>query len=511
VARLAKQGLRLRSLVSAALALLAVALWSPVALAHQGAKLEILKRVSAVPHLPTHCLNPHGGPANVEVNTSVAADQSQPRHLAISWYVRQKRNSNDHRYNARAVVIASSRDGGHSWHRSLQPGVDSCTGRPNYYQSGGHDPWLSFGPGGRRLYLVSQAGKPGGVDEGGAESLWSSWSTDDGRTWHRSRSPMRGSPRFGIPDEARISVHPHQPQRIYVISQVSDPLRYTLGNTVTGKAYLTRSRDFGRSWSRPQLVYAPAAGAFRAPHHNSLFVLGKHTLLNVFDEYNGSGFVPGPDVPALVEAVRSTDGGRTWSQPSLIAAHGPGGIVSDQEGENEMVMQTTTSSAMAPDGTVYVAWQDPVTTGPPQSTVNVARSEDGGRTWSSPQPVSSSSTAYQPTIAIADDGTLGVTWYDTRRDVPGDDAWSADVYFAYSADGGRYWTERQIAGPMNLRSVKPSFGSVGPEAVGELPAQLGFYFGMAGLRRGFAAAFVVSKPLAEDGATDVWFAKLATG
>src|SRR5256885_2967861 len=50
-------------------------------------------------------------------------------------------------------------------------------------------------------------------------------------------------------------------------------------------------------------------------------------------------------------------------------------------------------------------------------------------------------------VAVAGDGTVGVTWYDFRHDRPGDAALTTDYWFAYSRTGGRPWRRRHLGGP----------------------------------------------------------------
>ena len=467
-------------------------------------RVERTSRASFIPALPQGCLSKDGGRPSAHVEPSIAIDPRDLTHVAVAWWTQQAR-----RFGAKATGIAVSRNAGRTWRRSVQPGVDSCTGNATYHVSGAHDEWLAFGVH-SRLYVVSQSGKDGGGDAGGDEALWVSSSGDDGRTWRGPSRPMQGNPSFGIPDMSRITADPRRHSTLYLMAQVSDPSRYAAGNTLTGKAYFTRSTDAGQTWSAPVLAYAPPGNGFRAPYFNRIHVLPNGDLVDVFDERNGSFTVPGPDLPALVQSIRSQDGGASWSLPTLIATHGPTGMTADPEDKGPgLSMDPATSSAMANDGTLYAAWEDPGDDSASNSTIHVARSTDAGATWTETAAPTKSNEAFQPTVAVAGDGTVGVTWYDTSADRPGDAAWAGEVEFAHSHDRGATWTRRRIAGPMDLRKAAPGVGDVGAGEESGAPL-LGDYYGLAGLPHGFAAAYIVVPPLATTGPSEIAFARIGT-
>jgi hypothetical protein len=198
-------------------------------------------------------------------------------------------------------------------------------------------------------------------------------------------------------------------------------------------------------------------------------------------------------------ATRSLDEGRTWLPP-VLAGSQPIQMFVDPETGNEYPQPGFPSAAVGPDGTVYVANEHDtsVTSG----GITVARSRDGGRTWTSSQVTGVSAFAFFPSVAVDSHGTVGVTWYDLRNDRPGDAALTADAWFASSDDRGRTWRQRHLAGPFDLRAAP--FGSNGH--------QLGEYQGLAALPgRGFAALFAAPPPLAKDGPTDIFFARIEPG
>ncbi len=129
----------------------------------------------------------------------------------------------------------------------------------------------------------------------------------------------------------------------------------------------------------------------------------------------------------------------------------------DPETGNEYPQPGFPSAAVGPDGTVYVANEHDSSVS--SGAIAVARSRDGGRTWSSSQVTGVSAFAFFPSIAVDSHGTVGVTWYDLRNDRPGDAALTADAWFASSNDRGHTWRQTHLAGPFDMRA--PPFGSNG--------------------------------------------------
>jgi hypothetical protein len=136
----------------------------------------------------------------------------------------------------------------------------------------------------------------------------------------------------------------------------------------------------------------------------------------------------------------------------------------------------------------------------------VSRSTDTGKKWTSPSAVAKvSGQAFLSEIAVQPDGTLGVTWYDTRNDRPKDGHWTADLFFADSHDRGLTWSEQHVAGPMDIRSAWQDGRGF---ATGNY--FIGDYEALAGLPDGFAALDVLSHPLATLGKSQLFFAHIRT-
>ena len=193
-------------------------------------------------------------------------------------------------------------------------------------------------------------------------------------------------------------------------------------------------------------------------------------------------------------AKRSLDGGATWRPPVQIGSI-PIGPLADPETGDQLPQPGFLSAAAGAGGNLYVAWERQES--PTSGGIDVARSANGGRTWTVAPLPGVSAFAFEPSIAVDQRGTVGLTWYDLRNDVPGDAALTADVWFAHSDDAAATWHETHVAGPTDLRSA--------PIATFN---RFGEYQGLAALPAGFAAIFTLAAPQAKDGPTDIFFARI---
>lgn len=142
--------------------------------------------------------------------------------------------------------------------------------------------------------------------------------------------------------------------------------------------WMSVSRDWGKTWS-------PTAVQTREAKKRDW--LGQPSP--AVDPQTGHLYVawddqPEAEVPARIAFMRSTDGGKTWSQPQKV---------------NDV---------------------------------------DPKRTWTFCE--------FCPSMDVAPSGRIDVAWYDWRNDVAFDESMGADatntfqdVYYTYSTDGGRTW------------------------------------------------------------------------
>jgi hypothetical protein len=399
-----------------------------------------------------------------EVEPAIAVDPSDPRTLVTTW------QQDVGGASSRSDLVASSRDGGRSWRTATIPQLTVCTGGDADFAS---DPWLSIGVDGT-AYFSGTRGTA--TSQPPPVAVVASASGDHGRTWQVPTTVATAEPGN---DSDAVTASPTRAGRAYLVWANWD---HTYQLPMTNALRFSRTTDHGAHWSEPVLIHRPAPTAIDFSGH--IVVLGDGTLLTVwanFDLAQGLG---------TLMASRSPDEGRTW-QPEVVIASQPVGMFTDPETGQELPQPGFPSVALSPDGVVYVASES--SSAPTSGAVSVARSADGGRTWSTTRLPGVTAFAFEPAIAVDSGGTVGLLWYDLRSDAPGDAALTTDVWFARSADGGATWHQSHLAGPFDLRAAPIHW--------------IGEYQGLVGSRTGFAGIVTMAAPQARNGASDVFFVR----
>ncbi|PWT71009.1 MAG: hypothetical protein C5B60_11470, partial [Chloroflexi bacterium] len=137
-------------------------------------------------------------------------------------------------------------------------------------------------------------------------------------------------------------------------------------------------------------------------------------------------------------------------------------------------------------GAVYVVWEDARFSGLQREGIAFAKSTDGGLTWSTPQQVNQvpSTQAFTPSVMVASDGTVAVTYYDLRNATNSNlNFLATDYWIVRSHDGGSTFTESHAAGSFNELAA--------PNAGGFF---LGDYEGLGPVGTSFLPFFVQAVP-----------------
>ena len=373
--------------------------------------------------------------AEAEVEPMLARAPADARHLVATW--QQDRWSDG---SARALVTATSFDGGATWQRTLQP-FSRCGGAAPGSTGDNErstDPWVDIGSDGT-VHLMGLATTGGSFAAGSSNAMLASRSVDGGRSWSVPQVLVQdGATLFN--DKNTLTVDALDPRFVYAVWDRVD----AQGN---GPTLLARSTNSGASWEPVRVIYRPVAatGGSAQTIGNRIVVLTagaqRGTLVNVFTQIN----VSGSNTVNTVRVVRSTDQGATWGAPVTVADHRGVGTTDTSTGTAIRDGAIVPAIAAGPDGSLWVAWQDSRFSGGVRDAIAVSRSLDGGATWSAPVAASRSGSApaFTPTLAVRADGTVGLSYFDLRPDTADTTSLLAASWLATSRDGVA-WTEATV-------------------------------------------------------------------
>jgi ribosomal protein L34 len=423
------------------------------------------------------------GAQGAEYEPTLAADPGDSAHLVAAWI----------QDGGLSLVSAFSRDSGRHWTRALVPGVSHCTGGNT---AGAVNPWLSFGPD-RTLYIVGL-----GADVDSAYPFTNARSQVTGNrlqgpatSWSSAAvvQPYDGS----YYDKPTVTADPRVPGRAYAVwGKRSGPT----GDS--GITLFSTTADGGKTWSAPVTIYDPGSTPYpQWSHGDTINVLPDGTLLDVFGLMNNSPFFSSSTpLPDAVMAMRSSDGGKTWSKATKIADV-PSRMASDDDTGNPQTRVITLpipSAAVDGHGRVFVTWhENPDPTG---GRILMSSSTDDGRSWSAPVTIDAPrAQAFLPAISVSPTGTVGVIFYDTRHDVSGSGKLTTDLWFAHSHDLGKTWQQTHVAGPFDALTAINFY------SLGHL---IGDSIDLAPAPDGFNAVFSLAQPLAIGGPTTVFYDRI---
>ncbi len=440
-------------------------------------------RVSQATPFSNGCLPVQGGTtlyANAEVEPHLAIDASNPNHLVAAW--QQDRLSDG---GARGLVTAVSVDGGASWTGVGAAPFSECAGGRFARVS---DPWLSVN--GTTTIQVGIAFTGDMLSAGARSAVLASRSVDGGFSWSAAvaLADDDGSQYFN--DKESVTIDATDPRIVYAAWD-------RLDGSDRGPAIMARSTDGGISWSPPTIIYDPGPGG-RQTIGNVIVVAPDGTVFDFFTELGPSPINPSLTVGRLA-VVRSIDKGHTWSTPMPVADLLSVGtrvrslpMVAVRAGE------ILGSFAVDPrNGALYAVWQDARFSGGDHDSIVIARSRDGGVTWSAPAPVNANLDipAFTPTLTVLQDGTVGVAYYDLPQ--AGSSTYQpTDFWLATSRDLVT-WQRTRLAGDFDLR--------IAPDAGGLF---LGDYQGLVGSNSTLVTLYVRTNNGDTTNRTDVYADRL---
>jgi hypothetical protein len=443
--------------------------------------------VSVNPSPVADCSAPAAGGTiypNSEVEPFNAVNPLHPANQIAVW--QQDRWSNG---GAHALVAAASFDGGATWGAQTALPFNMCAPGGLSYERAS-DPWVSIGPDGI-AYAISISFNQTNNDNAVAAVR----STNGGVSWdHLAVIRQDNNQNQFFNDKESVTADPTRPQTAYAVwDQLAGPvdnpavLVHNLHSFI-GPSWFSKTTDGGVTWTPAKIIVPMRQN--QQSIANVVVVAPTGTLYDFFTLITGTGPNKGPQSTAphglAIAFIKSSDAGDTWTAPKIVQQIGSLTVTDPNTGLPLRTADFDAAPAVDPvTGQLYLAWQDARdTTGPNGkgafSRILETTSTDGGDTWADPVAVSDSPqgiSAFLPALAVAPDGTVGLTYYDFRS-LAADNTTTlpTDVWFKSAPRGGSLAaaSESHVTGPFNML--------VAPNAGGFF---LGDYQGLAASTTGF--------------------------
>ena len=261
------------------------------------------------------------------------------------------------------------------------------------------------------------------------DNVHASYSQDAGHTWQLAENVDPKNYRVS----GDVSVAFDNQGHAFVCYIAFDRLgtfNYWAHGATRNGIFVRRSLDGGKTWEAEHIPVAEQTSSPGIPFEDKPYIVADNSK----GRYAGNlyiGWTRWRINDSQMVLSRSTDDGKTWSQPLEIDAHP--GLPRDDNGAAEGF-----AGVVGPDGKFYAIWSQ-------DDSIMFTTSRDGGKTFSHAHPVIHTAPimfAIQtlerangfPQIAIDPKSRrLFVTWSDYRN---GD----LDVFLATSDDEGKHWT-----------------------------------------------------------------------
>lgn len=376
-----------------------------------------------------------------EVEPYFAVNPGNPSNLIGAW--QQDRFSDG---GAHGLVVASSMDGGKHWAehtlRFSVCGGGGASNGGNYSRAS--DPWVSFAPDGT-AYVISISFSGNTLQAGSSGAVLVSRSTDGGVTWSNPTTLIHDGPN-AFNDKEAITADPNDSHFVYAVWD-------RLTNTDHGAAVFARSIDGGASWETAKDIYDPGVG--NQTLGNEIVGLPDGSILDLFEELDNTAGTS----TSLIRVIRSTDQGATWSAPVTVSDNLAVGAADPKTGDPIRSGAGLPQMAAGPGGQLAVVWEDGRFSHGVRDGIAYAASSDGGLHWSKPVRINavSATQAFTPSVAILNDGTVGVTYFDLRKYNGSLGSLPTDYWFTSSVDGV-HWSEQHITGSFDLHRAPNAEG-----------------------------------------------------
>jgi hypothetical protein len=393
------------------------------------------------------------------------------------------------------------------------PAFSRCTGGTSVGEDfeRASDPWVTFAPNGDAYQIaiafdVSQGGF------GGPNSVQISKSpaSSNGDTWQVPVRIKFDTSTTVLNDKESITADPTASSNVYAVwdrlvspSEQAASIAAIRSQSFHGPTWFDRTTNGGTSWETARIIFDP--GTRNQTIGNQIVVTPTDLLMDGFMliTNRGSAIIRGNQLQ--VAEIRSSDQGVTWTAPTVVdrLVDAPVTLVGS-DGTRQPVRTGDVEPEFAVDrtsGRIFATWQDGRFSTNGIAQVAFSQSNDGGLSWSATirinDPTSSGKQVFTPQIQVANDGTVGVSYYQFENDLHG----ITTTHFVHCHATSQDCTASRSWNANGDTAIGGSF------AMDTAPFAEGFFVGdYEGLTEfgthGFMPFFIVAQPAATRGPTD---------
>ncbi len=327
-----------------------------------------------------------------------------------------------------ADLFYYTKDDGQTWNQTnivMSRDQGATTDGSNADFESASDPSVAYDLKGNQYALGTNFNSVENFEEGNILTK----STDGGASWLPLTAVTSDDGLVHLLDSPRVQTDPYRDNTIYVTS-CDEPALLFFDPTLTNNVTIQISDDGGNTFTPPIVTGEFGLGnPLVLPFAPQLVVLNDttNTLVIMTVIYDASFSSNGQ-----IAIMRSEDGGFSWTQTVAVDNITPAQPI-DPFTSLSMVPGTVAQIAVNPNNNfLYVSYVTPqFSQGGNLPGIGVVVSKDGGLTWSPPvvgNPNSTYTQAFLPAIAVADDGSVAVMYYDTRNYQGGSNQLLTDVW-----------------------------------------------------------------------------------
>lgn len=345
-------------------------------------------------------------------------------------------------------------DGGRTWDN-----VSLGRARPGW--SSTNDPSVAFNRNGTGYLCYGGFNRTGNA-QFGENGIFVSITTDGGRTWSQQHIAViihTGQQTADSAFEDKYYVHVDTSSTSPYVDHLYIPWKRVINSDSSTQIVIAKSTDGGATWLPPVNV------SNRFPQTSEDTTFGQSFPLARTGPDGTVHVVWNSGTERAVRYAKSTDGGATFSAPSIIHRYTSFGVKSSRAGQvNSRVKGVVRAEAyptLVVDNTngprrgwLYLVWSADTI-----PNVYFSRSSDNGASWTPPVVVHSDTANDQfwPWIALDPlNGELGVMYFDSRNDTANI---LVETYVSWSNDGGTTWVDRRVGDGINDLRLNPFSGN----------------------------------------------------